>query len=97
MTVKFGNVRDRDSMPDDAVYAPGESWRVVIDYPFDAAGYNRRSDRARIEQLNRGSRTVIWLPLFLTDMQIGRVADLARINYLLSGDRLNTLAAGSSR
>ena len=93
VTVKFGNIRDRDSMPDDAVYAPGESWRVVIDYPFDAAGYNRRSDRARIEQLQRGSRTVIWLPLFLADAQLGRVADLARINYLLSGDRLNTLAA----
>ena len=94
ITVRFGNIRDRDSMPDASLYAAGESWRIVVDYPFDTPDHSRRSDMARIERLDQGSRTVFWLPLFLTDDQMGRVAQLAKINYLLwSGDRLTTLAA----
>ncbi|WP_229403999.1 MULTISPECIES: phage resistance protein [Micromonospora] len=95
--VKFGNVRDPDTMPVAALLAPGESWRIVIDYPFDPQDYPRSADRARIEELPRGSNTVFWLPLYLTDDMMGRVAQLAKINYLLgvggAGERLNTLAA----
>lgn len=93
--VKFGNVRDPDTMPASALIATGEAWRVVIDYPFDLPGYERAADRARIERLERGSRTVFWLPYFLTDEMMGKVGQLAKINYLLSGtgDRLNSLAA----
>ncbi|MET7970519.1 phage resistance protein [Micromonospora sp. NPDC005305] len=93
--VKFGNVRDPDTMPASALLATGEAWRVVIDYPFDLPGYERAADRARIERLERGSRTVFWLPYFLTDEMMGKVGQLAKINYLLSGtgDRLNSLAA----
>ncbi|SCL29737.1 hypothetical protein GA0070616_3940 [Micromonospora nigra] len=95
--VKFGNVRDPDTMPVAALIAPGESWRIVVDYPFDPQDYPRSADRARIEELPRGSHTVFWLPLYLTDDMMGRVAQLAKINYLLgvggAGERLNTLAA----
>ncbi|GGO30354.1 phage resistance protein [Micromonospora parathelypteridis] len=95
--VKFGNVRDQDAMPIAALIAPGESWRIVVDYPFDPQDYPRSADRARIESLPRGSNTVFWLPLYLTDDMMGRVAQLAKINYLLgvggAGERLNTLAA----
>ncbi|WP_117666184.1 phage resistance protein [Micromonospora sp. MW-13] len=95
--VKFGNVRDPDTMPIAALLAPGESWRIVVDYPFDPQDYPRSADRARIEELPRGSNTVFWLPLYLTDDLMGRVAQLAKINYLLgvggAGERLNTLAA----
>ncbi|TNH30194.1 phage resistance protein [Micromonospora orduensis] len=94
--VKFGNVRDPDTMPVSALIATGEAWRIVIDYPFDPQGYERSADRARIERLERGSRTVFWLPYFLTDELMGKVGQLARINYLLgngTGDRLNSLAA----
>ena len=94
--VRFGNVRDKDTLPDAALAAIGETWRIVIDYPFDP-GHRRNEDFARIETLERGSRTVMWMPLFLTDDVMGRVAQLARINYLLgsggTGDRLSTLAA----
>ncbi|MER6591216.1 phage resistance protein [Micromonospora purpureochromogenes] len=94
--VKFGNVRDPDTMPVSALIATGEAWRIIIDYPFDPQGYERSADRARIERLERGSRTVFWLPYFLTDELMGKVGQLARINYLLgngTGDRLNSLAA----
>ncbi|MEO3924848.1 phage resistance protein [Micromonosporaceae bacterium B7E4] len=95
--VKFGNVRDPDSMPVAALVASGEGWRIVIDYPFDPRDYPRSDDRARIDTLPRGSNTVFWLPLYFTDDMMARVAQLAKINYLLgtggNGDRLNTLAA----
>jgi len=96
--VRFGNVRDRDALPDSAVLSTGETWRIIVDYPFDSQGYTRASDRARIEALQgNDSRTVFWLPLFLSDDMMSRVAQLAKINYLLgdlgNGDRLNTLAA----
>ncbi|MFR9774012.1 hypothetical protein [Nocardia sp. SC052] len=96
INVRFGNVRDRDSLPDSAIYADGGVWRIIVDYPFDTSG-DRRSDLARIETLDRGSWTVFWLPFFFTDEQMARVAQLAKINYLLgsggTGDRLSTLAA----
>lgn len=95
--VKFGNVRDPLTMPVAALIAPGESWRIVIDYPFDPQDFPRNADRARIDELPRGSNTVFWLPLYLTDDMMSRVAQLAKINYLLgvggAGERLNTLAA----
>lgn len=97
MTVKFGNVRDRNSMPDAALYAEGQNWRIVIDYPFDVQGQTRNSDMARIEQLDRGSHTVFWLPLFFTDEVMSKVRQLAKIDFLLgrggTGDRINTYAS----
>jgi hypothetical protein len=93
--VKFGNVRDRDTMPDAALIATGDDWRIVVDYPFDPQSHPRSDDRARIKSLPTGSHTVFWLPLYLTDEMMGRVAQLAKVNYLLggTGDRLNALAA----
>ncbi|MEW2442719.1 phage resistance protein [Micromonospora marina] len=93
--VKFGNVRDPDTMPSSALIATGEAWRVIVDYPFDPQGYERNADLARIERLERGSRTVFWLPFYLTDELMAKVGQLIKINYLLSGagDRLNSLAA----
>ncbi|BFU45757.1 phage resistance protein [Krasilnikovia sp. MM14-A1004] len=96
MQVRFGNVRDKDNMPDASLVGSGDGWRIVIDYPFDP-GHRRNEDFARIETLHPGSKTVFWMPLFLTDEVMGRVGQLAKINYLLggggAGDRLNALAA----
>ncbi|OZV83100.1 phage resistance protein [Micromonospora echinospora] len=97
--VKFGNVRDSTSMPVEALVGDGsrDGWRIVVDYPFDPAGYGRNADLARIEELDQGAKVVFWLPLYLTDEAMGRVRQLAKINYLLGagghGERLNTLAA----
>ena len=94
--VRFGNVRDRDTMPMSALVAGGDGWRVIVDYPFDQ-GYTRRDDLARIRDLDTGSRTVFWVPLHLTDEVMTRVGQLAKVNYLLGGagggERLQTLAA----
>ncbi|MFV2025947.1 phage resistance protein [Micromonospora sp. LOL_028] len=83
--VKFGNVRDGDSMPVAALLPTGEAWRIVIDYPFDPQGRPRSDDRARIEALPRGERSVFWLPLYFSDQMMGHLAQLSKINYLLGG------------
>jgi hypothetical protein len=96
---RFGNVRDKDNMPDSALLADGDAWRVVIDYPFDP-GHRRNEDFARIETLPKGSRTIFWMPLFLSNESMGRVAALAKVNYLLygpDGSRIETLAADQSK
>jgi hypothetical protein len=98
VNVRFGNVRDRDTMPDATFVADGDAWRVIVDYPFDP-GRRRNEDFARMETLARGSRTVLWMPYFLTDDVMGRVGQLAKINYLLSGpsgDRIKIVAADES-
>lgn len=96
MQVRFGNVRDKDNMPEAALVGSGDGWRIVIDYPFDP-GHRRNEDFARIETLPGKRLVVFWMPLFLSDEVMGRVAQLAKINFLLggggSGDRLNALAA----
>ncbi|GIF65223.1 hypothetical protein Ais01nite_32580 [Asanoa ishikariensis] len=91
--VKFGNVRDTDTMPVAALLATGDAWRVVIDYPFDPQGFQRSADRSRIESLGEDSRTVFWLPFYFSDEMMGRVTQLAKINTLLGGDKLDQLAA----
>jgi hypothetical protein len=100
--VLFGNVRDPDELPEATLRANGDTWRLVIDYPFDAAGYSRRDDIARVENLQRAGatgRTVFWLPLYLTEDRLGGVGTLLRLNYVLAGggdDRLYALASDMS-
>ncbi|NMO57591.1 phage resistance protein [Actinoplanes sp. TBRC 11911] len=99
INVRFGNVRDRDNMPDQAVLADGDAWRIVVDYPFDP-GHRRNEDFARIETLPKGSRTVFWMPLFFSNESMGRVATLAKVTFLLDntdGNRIEKLAADQSK
>jgi len=96
--VVFGNVRDPDELSETALRSNGDTWRFVIDYPFDSAGYSRRDDIARVESLRRGGvtgHTVFWLPYYLTDDRLGQVGTLVKLNYVLAGggDRLYALAS----
>jgi hypothetical protein len=100
--VLFGNVRDPDELPEATLRANGDTWKIVVDYPFDAAGHGRLDDIARVESLQRAGatgRTVFWLPLYLTDDRLGGVGTLVKLNYVLAGggdDRLYALASDMS-
>ncbi|NYG54950.1 phage resistance protein [Nocardioides perillae] len=88
----FGNVRDRGELPDSAVVADGERWKVVVDYPFDAEGQNPRSDLSRVEELQGTgvrSSTLFWIPAFLTSQRLEDLGTLVVLDHLLtgSGDR----------
>src|SRR6266545_1265891 len=99
--VLFGNVRDPDELPEATLRANDETWRLVIDYPFDAAGHSRRDDIARVEKLQQegtSGRTVFWLPHYLTEDRLAGVGTLVKLNHVLAGDgdRLYELASDLS-
>ena len=95
LEIVYGNVRDRTDLRDE-VFEPSQDgrWRLVLDYPFDAATYSAADDRARLTEL-RDARTrqcLAWLPAFVTGAVLTKVATLVRIDYLLGGTRLDEAA-----
>ncbi|MCF3648627.1 hypothetical protein [Synoicihabitans lomoniglobus] len=60
----FGNLRE---FADETIQSDGETWKLLIDYPFDQSGHSVRDDLARMEKFqeeNGASRTMCWLPSF---------------------------------
>jgi hypothetical protein len=86
--VVFGNVRDAGWLTEDHFrHRPG-TWRFVIDYPFDEAGHSAAEDLERLDRLAEGglkSRTIVWLPRFLSEDRIREVRRLVILDWLLSG------------
>lgn len=92
--VLFANIR---GLPDESLRAPGEEWRLVIDYPFDDEDHAASDDVARLEEFRESqgpTRTLCWIPTFLS-REVQR--DLGRyvvIEHLLTGEE--RLQAASS-
>lgn len=85
----FGNVRDPQDLPEDRFRAAPGTWRLIIDLPYDDAGHSFNEDVQRIDALRaRGleSRTLIWLPRFLSTDLINKVGRLVILEYLLGGN-----------
>ena len=86
--VLFGNVRDRSWLSDDHFQAAPDTWRVVIDHPFDDTGHSSAEDLQRLDEMvARGvqTRTIVWLPKFLSDDKIRELRRLVILNWLLDG------------
>ncbi|MBK6874125.1 MAG: phage resistance protein [Kineosporiaceae bacterium] len=86
--VIFGNVRDRSWLSDDHFRAAPDTWRVVVDHPFDDAGHSAAEDLQRLDEMvTRGveSPTIVWLPRFLSEERIRDVRLLVILNWLLEG------------
>lgn len=87
----FGNVRDRHELPDSSLQAGDDRWKVVVDFPFDLEQRSPADDHARVEGLlsaGAQSRTVCWIPVFLTEARMRDLGDLVCLNYVLaSADR----------
>jgi hypothetical protein len=86
--VVFGNVRDAGWLTEDHFRARPGTWRFVIDYPFDEAGHSAAEDLARVDRLAEGglkSRTIVWLPRFLSEDRMREVRRLVVLDWLLSG------------
>lgn len=100
LDVVFGNVRDESSLPDDAFRAPRSRWKVVIDYPFDEALHSTGEDLERLDRWRAehdSTRTVCWLPVFLSSALQHQLGRLVVINHVLSGERLPQYADHLSR
>lgn len=90
--IVFGNVRDAGDITEDRLQAGAGAWRFVIDHPFDESGHSSVEDIQRIDSLrsrNFTSRTVLWLPRFLSGDRMKDLRRLVILDWLLggSGDR----------
>lgn len=86
--VIFGNIRDAATMPDAALLADGDRWKLVIDYPFDEGDHGPQEDVNRFDQLRLSrdpSRTVGWVPYFLTRARGADLGKLVQLEHLLGG------------
>ena len=92
--VVFGNARDTQDLPDDALRASGDRWKVVVDYPFDP-GHSPLDDLDRLERwrADHGStRTVCWIPAFFSQALQRDLARLVIVSHVLEGERLEQYA-----
>mgnify|MGYP001179613518 CR=1 FL=1 len=90
--ILFGNVRDSSWLSDDHFRANTGTWRVVIDHPFDEQGHSTAEDLRRLNAMQARdfqSRTIVWLPYFLSPEKTTELRRLVILNWLLegSGDR----------
>ena len=84
----FGNVRDASWVTEEHFRARPDTWRFVIDHPFDDAGHSAAEDLARLDRLmTEGfqSTTVVWLPRFLSEDRIRELRRLVILEWLLGG------------
>lgn len=92
--VIYGNVRNE--VTDESLRANGADWKVVIDYPFDVEGYTAADDRARVAEFRaRGesTRTVCWLPSFLSLRTQDDLGTLVKLDHILAGERFAQYAS----
>lgn len=93
--VFFGNIRE---MSDDKLEAPGERWKIVVDYPFDRDGHNLQEDIERLNQFRsqptvQDNRTICWLPSFLNFEAQKAIGKLVRLEHILEPNRFKTFVA----
>lgn len=84
----FGNVRDAGWLTDEHFRAGAGAWRFVIDHPFDEENHTPAEDIERVERLiarNFSSRTVVWLPKFLSEDSKRDLRRLVILDWLFSG------------
>lgn len=87
--VRFGNVRE---LTDEALTCPVDAaWYVVIDYPFDDAGYTPQDDESHLGKLRdalgaRPNPTYAWLPCFFSDKVERELGQLVILEHILAGD-----------
>ena len=89
-TVRFGNIR---KMSQSQLRCPeGSEWYLVIDYPFDEAGFGPEDDLKAVEQIRdtgsetAGDPTLYWLPTFFSHRMERTLEDFVVLSEILEGD-----------
>lgn len=86
----YENVRE---MADERLRGREGSWTVVIDVPFDEPNRSPADDLARLSAYRGGdTRTLVWLPSFLSDRALRDLGRLVVLDHLLTGERFNDYA-----
>jgi hypothetical protein len=86
----YENVRE---MTDDRLRGRSGAWTVVLDFPFDDANFGPADDLARLGEYRGGdTRTLVWLPSFLSNKALADLGRLVVLDYILQGDRFDNYA-----
>ena len=87
----YENVRE---MSDDRLRGRTGAWSVVLDFPFDAPNFGPADDLARLGEYRGGdTRTLVWLPSFLSNKALTELGRLVVLDYILQGERFDNYAA----
>ena len=85
--VLFKNVRE---LLDESLEASEQEWKLVIDFPFDEEGFGPRDDLGRLQEFRlahpEGTRTLVWLPSFLSPEAEKDLGMLVILEHALSGE-----------
>ena len=86
--IRFGNVR---KMGPEALRCPDDhDWRLIVDYPFDDAGFGPHDDEAVLERFREdhgGSWTLVWLPSFFSHAMNQMLGELVILEHILEHPR----------
>lgn len=86
----YENVRE---MTDDRLRGRSGAWSVVLDFPFDEANFSPNDDLARLAEYRGGdTRTLVWLPSFLSNKALADLGRLVVLEYILQGERFDNYA-----
>ena len=84
--VVFGNVRE---LPDESLAARSDSRKLVLDFPFDDPGHSPLEDLKRLDDFRakeKSSRTLVWLPSFLSQQAQNDLGTLVKLDEVLKSD-----------
>ncbi len=86
----YENVRE---MTDDRLRGRSGAWSVVLDFPFDDPNFGPQDDLARLGEYRGGdTRTIVWLPSFLSNKALADLGRLVVLEYILQGERFDNYA-----
>ena len=94
--VLFGNVRDPESLSDEALRAVPGHWQLAIDFPFDDPNHSPSDDLLRLQQLREQgleTETIAWIPHFFTAARMEDVGRLVLLEYVLHPTRFGQNAS----
>ena len=87
-TVLFRNIRE---LPDSSLENTDESWKLVIDFPFDEAGHGPRDDLSTVQRFMQshpdGTKTLCWVPSFFSLDAQKDLGMLVILEHILTGER----------
>ncbi|MFA5508424.1 MAG: phage resistance protein [Vulcanimicrobiota bacterium] len=84
--VEFANVREKTL---DSLRNTSDGWQLLIDFPFDQQEFGPRDDLAKLDQFRKNgenSKTLVWLPQFLSTKVQTELGRLVMLEHVLSGD-----------
>ena len=85
--ITFANVWEAD---DSLLRSDDDTWRVVIDLPFDRDHHTPDEDLKRLNEFRQshlqGARTLVWLPSFFSEALKSELGRYVVLEFLLSND-----------